>query len=53
MAIADASGFPVAAHIESTNPHKVNLVEDTIDQSFTLYAPEKTIEDKAYDSAPS
>ena len=52
MAIADASGFPVAAHIESANPHEVKLVEDTIDQSFTPYAPEKIIGDKAYDSDP-
>jgi transposase len=50
MAIADASGFPVAAHIESASPHEVKLVEATIDSSFTQYAPNKLIGDKAYDS---
>ncbi len=28
MAIADAAGIPVAAHIESASPHEVKLVED-------------------------
>jgi len=50
MAIADASDFPVAAHIESASPHEVKLVEETIDSGFTEYAPDKLIGDKAYDS---
>ena len=50
MAIADAAGLPVAAHVESASPHEVKLVEDTIDSSFTEYAPGKLIGDKAYDS---
>jgi transposase len=50
MAIADAAGLPVAAHVESAWPHEVKLVEDTIDSSFTQYAPDKLIGDKAYDS---
>ncbi len=50
MAIADASGIPVAAHIESASPHEVKLVEETIDSGFTEYAPDKLIGDKAYDS---
>ena len=50
MAIADTSGIPVAAHIESASPHEVKLVEDTIDSGFTRYAPNKLIGDKAYDS---
>jgi transposase len=50
MAIADAAGLPVAAHVESASPHEVKLVEDTIDNSFTQYAPNKLIGDKAYDS---
>ena len=50
MAIADASGIPVAAHIESASPHEVKLVEDTIDSGFTQYAPDKLVGDKAYDS---
>jgi hypothetical protein len=39
MAIADASGIPVAARIESASPHEVKLVEATIDSGFTQYAP--------------
>jgi len=50
MAIADAAGVPVATHIESASPHEVKLVEATIDSSFTQYAPNKLIGDKAYDS---
>ncbi len=50
MAIADTSGLPVAAHIESASPHEVTLVEETIDSCFTEHAPDKLIGDKAYDS---
>ena len=50
MAIADAAGFPVSAHIESASPHEVKLVETTIDSGFTQYAPDRIIGDKAYDS---
>ena len=50
MAIADAAGLPVAAHVESASPHEVKLVEATIDSCFTRYAPDKLIGDKAYDS---
>ena len=50
MAIADAAGFPVAAHVESASPHEVKLVETTIDSGFTQHAPDKLIGDKAYDS---
>ena len=50
MAIADAAGFPVAAHVESASPHEIKLVEATIDSGFTEYAPDKLVGDKAYDS---
>jgi hypothetical protein len=40
LAIADAYGLPVAAHVESASPHEVKLVEATIDNSFTRYAPD-------------
>jgi hypothetical protein len=50
MAIADACGLPVSAHVESASPHEVKLVDATIDSSFTQYAPDKLIGDKAYDS---
>jgi len=47
-----ASGLPIAVHVESASPHEVKLVEKTIDSSFTKYAPNKIIGDKAYDSDP-
>jgi transposase len=50
MAIADAAGFPVAAHVESASPHEIRLLEATIDSGFTQYAPDRLIGDKAYDS---
>lgn len=50
MAIADASGLPVAAHAESASPHEVKLVEATLKDSFLLRLPKKLIGDKAYDS---
>jgi len=50
MAIADAAGVPVSAHIESASPHEVKLVEAAIDSSFTPDAPDRIIGDKAYDS---
>jgi transposase len=50
MAIADASGFPIAAHIESASPHEVKLAEDTIDNRFLNKTPDLLIGDKAYDS---
>jgi transposase len=50
MAITDAAGLPVAAHVESASPHEVKLVEAAIDSSFTRYAPDKLVGDKAYDS---
>ena len=50
MAITDAAGLPVAAHVESASPHEVKLVDDTIDSSFTKHAPDKLVGDKAYDS---
>jgi transposase len=50
MAVADASGLPVAAHVESASPHEVKLVEATIESSFVVQTPERLIGDKAYDS---
>ncbi len=52
MAIADASGFPVAAHIESASPHEVKLVDQTIGKRFLDKTPDFLIGDKAYDSDP-
>ena len=50
MAITDAFGLPVAAHFESASNHEVKLVEATINGSFSKYAPDKLVGDKAYDS---
>ena len=52
MAVADASGLPVAAHVESASPHEVKLVEATLRSSFLLRLPKRLIGDKAYDSDP-
>jgi hypothetical protein len=43
-------GLAVGTHVESASPHEVKLVEDTIDSSFTQYAPDKLVDDKAYGS---
>lgn len=43
MTIADASAFPVAAHIESAFPHEVKLVDKTIDKRFLNKAPDDLI----------
>jgi transposase len=50
MAIADRSGLPIAACIESASPHEVKLVEKTLKSSFVREPPSHLIGDKAYDS---
>jgi hypothetical protein len=50
MAIADATGLPVAACLASASPHEVKLAEVAIDSLFVSGTPEKLIGDKAYDS---
>ena len=52
MAIADASGLPVALHVDSASPHEVKLVKKTIRGRFTDKLPKRIIGDKAYDSDP-
>jgi transposase len=52
MAIADASGLPVAVDIQSASPHEIKLVEATIKSRFIKKAPKRMIGDKAYDSDP-
>lgn len=52
MAIADASGLPVAAHLASASPHEVTLAEETIDERFVRRLPHFLIGDGAYDSDP-
>jgi transposase len=50
MAIADATGLPVAACLASASPHEVRLAEAALDSLFINRLPEKLIGDKAYDS---
>ena len=50
MAIADASGLPVAVCLASASPHEVKLAEATLDSCFLAGLPEKLVGDKAYDS---
>jgi transposase len=50
MAIADASGFPIAIDTQSASPHEVTLVSQTIETRFFEALPDKLIGDKAYDS---
>lgn len=52
MAIADASGLPIAIDTQSASPHEVTLVEQTLKTRFIEVLPEKLIGDKAYDSDP-
>jgi hypothetical protein len=52
MAIADASGLPVAIDIHSASPHEIKLVEAAIKSHFIQKAPKRMIGDKAYDSDP-
>jgi len=50
MAVADASGLPIAAYVQSASPHEVKLVEATIGSRFVSAVPDRLIADKAYDS---
>jgi transposase len=52
MAIADASGLPVALHTESAQPAEVKLVKSTVSRCHTRTKPQRLIGDKAYDSDP-
>ena len=52
MAIADASGLPVALWAGAANTHEVKLVEATIDAKHVKTRPQILIGDRAYDSDP-
>ena len=52
MAIADATGLPLAVHTASASPHEVTLVEATVDAIVTVGLPERLVGDRAYDSDP-
>jgi transposase len=52
MALADASGVPLAVCAASASPHEVTLVEELLAASFVREQPERLIGDRAYDSDP-
>jgi transposase len=52
MAIADATGLPLAVHTDSASPHEVTLVETTVLETITWGLPERLIGDRAYDGNP-
>ena len=52
MLIADRSGLPVAAHVDSASPHEVTLVQRTLAARFVPGLPRRLIGDRAYDSDP-
>jgi len=52
MAIADATGLPIAVGIASASPHETKLVEETLDNAFVADVIHRLIGDKAYDSNP-
>ena len=52
MALADASGLPLALCATNTSPDEVTLVEAALAASFLRERPEHLIADRAYDSDP-
>jgi len=52
MAIADASGLPIAIRTSGANTHEVKLVEDTIRARHIKEKPKRIIGDRASDSDP-
>jgi transposase len=52
MAIADASGLPIAIRTFGASTHEVKLVEETLNSRFIKTQPQRLIGDKAYDSDP-
>ena len=50
MSLTDAFGIPIAVDATSAQPHKIKLVDQTLDACFLEHVPEKVIGDKAYDS---
>ena len=53
MAIATASGLPIAIDTHNASPRDRNLVEPTIKIRFISKGPTRAIGDKAYDSDPA
>jgi transposase len=49
MAVADAEGLPLAAHVASASPDQVALVRATLEERFVVEPPVGLIGDMAYD----
>ncbi len=50
MAVAERSGLPVAISLSIASPHRITLVETTLEARATEELPEGLIGDKAYAS---
>ena len=50
MALADGNGLPLSVSIGDGSRHDVALVEQTLDEAFIEYLPQRLIGDKAFDS---
>jgi transposase len=50
MALADASGLPLAVTVASANPSEMSLVDDTLRARFVRRLPMRIIGDRGYDS---
>jgi hypothetical protein len=50
MAVADITGIPFAAHVESASSQEVNFVKATIETSFVVHTRTQLIGEKAPDS---
>ena len=48
MSIADAADLPLAIEIHSASPHKVKLVESTMESQFVIRPSEHLIGGKAF-----
>jgi Transposase DDE domain len=48
LGIADASRFPVTAHVEGASPHELKVGEADIERDFTICIPDNIIGDKTY-----
>jgi hypothetical protein len=52
IGLADRAVLPIAWSVSSASPHKITLVEPTLETIFITESPKRLIGDKAYDSDP-
>lgn len=52
MSITDSSFLPITIYIDVAQPHKVTLVEETLEASVISYPTKRLIGDKVYDNDP-